>query len=100
MYIYTYSCIWHAKSLQFCLILYDATDCSPPDSSLQGILQARILEWVACPLPGYLPDPGIEPVSLASPALTGRFFTASGTWEACMYIVGPWSNSFSKGNDE
>jgi len=41
VYIYTYSCIWHAKSLQFCLILYDATDCSPPDSSLQGILQAR-----------------------------------------------------------
>ena len=27
------------------------------------------------PPPGYLPDPGIEPVSLASPALAGRFFT-------------------------
>ena len=31
-----------------------------------GILQARILEWLPCPPPGYLPDPGIEP---RSPAL-------------------------------
>ena len=31
---------------------------------------------------GDLPDPGIKPVSLASPALAGRFFTASTTQEA------------------
>ena len=35
-----------------------------------------------CPLPGNLPDPGIEPMSLTSPALTGRFFTTSAAWEA------------------
>ena len=35
-----------------------------------------------CPLPGDLPDPGIEPKSLRSPALAGRFFTTSVTWEA------------------
>ena len=29
------------------LILYDPMDCGPPDSSVRGILQARILEWVA-----------------------------------------------------
>ena len=34
------------------------------------------------PLPGDLPDPGIEPESLASPALAGGFFTTSTTWEA------------------
>ena len=34
------------------------------------------------PSPGYLPNPGIEPVSLMSPALAGRFFTISATWEA------------------
>ena len=34
------------------------------------------------PVPGDLPDPGIEPTSLASPALTGEFFTTSTTWEA------------------
>ena len=37
-----------------------------------GILQARILEWVAMPSPGDLPDPGIKPLS---PALAGEFFT-------------------------
>ena len=33
------------------------------------------------PSPGDLPDPGIEPTSLMSPALAGRFFTTSATWE-------------------
>ena len=36
-----------AKSLQSCLTLYDTIDDSPPGSSVPGILQARILEWVA-----------------------------------------------------
>ena len=31
--------------------------------------------------PGNLPDPGIEPKSFVSPALTGRFFTSGSTWE-------------------
>ena len=35
-----------------------------------------------CPPPGDLPDPGIEPVSLKSTVLAGRFFTTSTTWEA------------------
>ena len=33
-----------------------------PDSSVRGILQTRILEWVLCPSPGDLPNPGIEPI--------------------------------------
>ena len=36
-----------AKSLQSCLTLCDPIDGSPPGSSAPGILQARILEWVA-----------------------------------------------------
>ena len=36
-----------AKSLQSCPTLSDSMDCSPPGSSVPGILQARILEWVA-----------------------------------------------------
>ena len=56
--------------------------CSPPGSSVHGILQARILEWVACPPPGDLPDPGIKPTSLMSLELAGGFFTTSATWEA------------------
>ena len=35
-----------------------------------------------CPPPGDLPNPGIEPTSLMSPALAGGFFTTSTTWEA------------------
>ena len=57
-------------------------DYSPPSSSVHGILQARIPEWVALPFSGDLPDPGIEPMSLASPVLAGGFFTTSTTWEA------------------
>jgi len=40
--------------------------CSPIDYTVHGILQARILEWVAFPSPRDLPNPGIEP---RSPAL-------------------------------
>ena len=36
-----------AKSLQSCLTLCEPIDSSPPGSSVPGILQARILEWVA-----------------------------------------------------
>ena len=39
----------HAKLLQSCLTLCDPMNCSLPGSSVYGILQARILEWVAMP---------------------------------------------------
>ena len=61
--------------------LCDPMDHSPPGSSVHGILQARILEWVAMPSPGDLPDPEIKPETLMSPALTGRFFNTSTTWK-------------------
>ena len=41
-------------------------DYSPPGSSIDGLLQVTILEWVAIPFPGDLPDPEIK---LGSPAL-------------------------------
>ena len=50
-----------AKSLQWYLTLCDPMDCSPPGSSVHGILQARVLERLPCLPPGDLPDPGIEP---------------------------------------
>ena len=49
-----------AKSFQSCLTLCDPMDCSLLSSSVRGILQARILEWVAFPSPGDLPDPEIK----------------------------------------
>ena len=42
---------------------------------------------LSCPPPGNLSKPGIEPASLTSPALAGRFFTTSATWEALKWRV-------------
>ena len=62
---------------QLCLTLYNLMDCSPPASSVRGIFQARILEWVAVSFSRDLPNPEIEPASVESPALAGRFFTTA-----------------------
>ena len=62
---YFYACM-STKSFQSCPTLCYLTDCSPPGSSVHGILQARRLEWVvAIPFAGDLPNPGIEPRSPA-----------------------------------
>ena len=46
-----------AKSLQSCPTLCDPVDCSPPVSSVHGILQARTLQWVAVPSSGGASPP-------------------------------------------
>ena len=51
---------------QSCPTLRDPINCSPPGSSVHGIFQARILEWLSFPSPGDLPNAGIES---RSPAL-------------------------------
>ena len=68
-----------SKGTQSCLTLRDAMDCSPPGSSIHGILQARMLERVAL-LEGIFPIQGSSPLSLIL-ALAGRFFTTSPTWD-------------------
>ena len=60
-------------SLQLCPTLCNPIDCSLPGSSVHGILQARIPEWVTMPSPGNLPDPGIKP---GSPALEADALTS------------------------
>ena len=66
MLLYIYTCV-HAKSLQARLTLSDPIDSSPLDSSVHGILQARVLKsGLPCPPPEDLPDPGKEHVSLIS----------------------------------
>ena len=63
--------------------LCDTMDRSHCQASLSlGILQERILKWLAIPTPGDLSHPGIEPESLMSSVLAGGFFTTSATWEA------------------
>ena len=60
----------------------DHMDYCPSGFTIYGIFQGRILEWLPLPTLGNLPNPGIKPRSLPSPALAGRFFITSATWEA------------------
>ena len=57
----------------------DHINCSLPGSSVHRILQTRILEWVAISYSRDLPNPGIEPASLWSPALACEFFATRAT---------------------
>ena len=54
IYIYIHIHFMHAQSLQSCPALCDPMDCSPPGSSVHGILQAIILEWVTMPFSRYI----------------------------------------------
>ena len=65
----------HVKLLQSCPTLRDPMDCSPPCSSVHGLLQARILECVGISLSRGSSRSGIEPVSPATPALQMYYFT-------------------------
>ena len=57
---------------QSCPTLCDPLDCSPPGPSVHGILQARILEWVAIPFSRRSSQPRDQ--TLVS-GIVGRFFT-------------------------
>ena len=70
------------KLLQSCPTLCDPMDCLPSGSSVHEPSRQEYWNGLPCPPPADLPDPGIEPVSLMSPALAGGFFTTSTTWEA------------------
>ena len=69
----------HATSLQSRPTPCDPMNCSLPGSSVHGILQARILEWVA-----MLSSRGLSPTQVSNLRLCigGGFFTTSTTWEA------------------
>ena len=78
LFPFHYTCLCDQSSLTLC----DPVDHSLPSSSVHGIFQARILEWVAIPTPGDLTNPGIKPMFLVFPALAGGFFTNCATWQA------------------
>ena len=64
-----------------CVRLCDPMDYSLAGSSVHGILQASILEWVAI----SFSKGSSQPTSLMSLTLVGRFFTTTATWEAPVY---------------
>ena len=67
------------KVTQSCLTLF----CDPMDCTVHGILQSRILEWVAFPFSRDLPNPGVEP---RSPALWADSFTSWAIREAYFQV--------------
>ena len=70
------SLIQQREHAQLCPTLCDSVDCSPPGSSVHGISQARILEWVAVSFSrGSSQTRDQTGVSIA-----GRFFTIRATW--------------------
>ena len=69
-----------AKFLQSCPTLRDIVDYSLPGSTVRGILQARILKWVAVSF-----SRGLN-LHLMSPALAHKFFTTSAIWEAFLRL--------------
>ena len=78
----------HAKSLRSCPTLCNHVDHCSPGSSVHGILQATILEWVIMPSSRGSFGPR-DQTYISYIALAGRFFTSSATWEApgSVYIL-------------
>ena len=68
------------SDVQHLFIYLWAIACQAPLS--MGFSRQKYWSGLPCLLPGNLPNPRIEPTSLISPALAGRFFTTSATWEA------------------
>ena len=65
----------------------DPMDWSPSGSSNYGFPRQEYWRGLPCPSPGHLPNPGIGPMYPASPALIGRFFITSTTWEAPVVCI-------------
>ena len=69
-----------------CSVMFDSF-ATPWTIALQtplsmGFSRQEYWSGLPCPSPGDLPNPGLEVMSLTSPALGGRFFTTTATWEA------------------
>ena len=74
-----------AKSLQLCPSFWDPVNYSQLGSSAHEISRQEYWSELPSPPPGDLPGGGIEPTSLISSSLAGRFFTTSTTWEALLF---------------
>ena len=78
-----FSCVW------FFVNLWAVASQTPLS---MGFSRQEYWSGLPCSPSGDLPDPGIEPSSLMSPALAGRFFTTSATWEAPYDMCSPFNH--------
>ena len=82
-------CVISRLRTQSCLTLCEPMDCSPPASSIHGILQARILEWdaISSSRGSYRPrDLNLHLLCLLHSALAGWFLITSASREAQDYL--------------
>ena len=75
----------HFSCVQFFMTLWTIAHQAPLS---MGFSRREQWSGLPFPTPGDLPDPGIEPVSLMSPALAGGLFTTSATWVISQYFTG------------
>ena len=71
----SFSGSWNAKSLQSCLTVWNSWAVARQSPLFMGFSRQEYYSWLPYPPLGDLPDPGIEPASLMSPALADGFFT-------------------------
>ena len=78
-----------AQSLWLCPTLCDPMDRIAHQAPVSmGFCRQKYWSGLPSHSPGDLPDPGIKPASLLSPALADEFFTASATWGAPFQATG------------
>ena len=81
--LFPYACISHFSCVQLFVTLWTVAGQAPLS---MGFSRQECWSGLPCPASGDLPDPGIEPMCLTSPALTGWFFTTSTAWEIHKYV--------------
>ena len=84
-------CVWfmHACMLQSHLTLCNPVDCSPPGSSVHGILQSRILDWVAMPSSKGSSQPRDRNCISWNSCIAGGFFTTEPLGKPGIYAGPP-----------
>ena len=80
-------CVRVCSVPQSCPALCDPMDCSLPGSSIHGVVQARILEWVAIFSSRGSYSPGIKPSFPASATLAGSFFSAEPSGKKMCWVL-------------
>ena len=85
--------------VHLCPTLCDPMDHGPPGSSVHGILQARILEWVATPSSWGSPWPSDQPASLVSLALQADSLSLSHRGRIVIYLLRSFFSGFPGGRD-
>ena len=89
-----------AKTVQSCPTLCNPMDCSPPGSSIHGILHARILEWVAVP-PSRESQNYIKKKDWGTEALEGgTVWPKAGNWQKWVFCGGRKEGGLGRGPEE